>query len=71
MLVFSCLGVVFVSSLFLGCCLVLDLSSSLMTFVAQGFVDLEDRYGANNYHPLPVVLEKVLSFALFFFCLVV
>ena len=25
---------------------------------AQTYIDLEDRYGAHNYHPLPVVLEK-------------
>jgi ornithine--oxo-acid transaminase len=25
---------------------------------AQHAIDLEDRYGAHNYHPLPVVLEK-------------
>jgi len=25
---------------------------------SQHFIDLEDKYGAHNYHPLPVVLEK-------------
>ncbi len=25
---------------------------------AQHFIDLEDKYGAHNYHPLPIVLEK-------------
>jgi ornithine--oxo-acid transaminase len=25
---------------------------------SQKFIDLEDRYGAHNYHPLPVVLSK-------------
>ena len=25
---------------------------------AQKYIDLEDRYGAHNYHPLPVVLSK-------------
>ena len=25
---------------------------------AQHFIDLEDKHGAHNYHPLPVVLEK-------------
>ncbi len=25
---------------------------------SQYFIDLEDQYGAHNYHPLPVVLEK-------------
>eukprot|EP00392_Amoebophrya_sp_AT5.2_P013428 g13546.t1 len=24
----------------------------------QHFIDTEDKYGAHNYHPLPVVLEK-------------
>ena len=24
----------------------------------QQYLDLEDKYGAHNYHPLPVVLEK-------------
>ena len=24
----------------------------------QDFIDREDLYGAHNYHPLPVVLEK-------------
>ena len=26
--------------------------------VSHGAIDLENRYGAHNYHPLPVVLEK-------------
>jgi ornithine--oxo-acid transaminase len=25
---------------------------------SQDFIDLENQYGAHNYHPLPVVLEK-------------
>jgi ornithine--oxo-acid transaminase len=25
---------------------------------SQELIDLEDKYGAHNYHPLPVVLEK-------------
>ncbi len=25
---------------------------------SQKFIELEDRYGAHNYHPLPVVLKK-------------
>ena len=25
---------------------------------AQEFIDREARYGAHNYHPLPVVLER-------------
>src|ERR1700744_4591432 len=24
----------------------------------QKYIDLEDKYGAHNYHPLPVVLER-------------
>jgi ornithine--oxo-acid transaminase len=29
-----------------------------MTTNTQKYIDLEDKYGAHNYHPLPVVLEK-------------
>ncbi len=29
-----------------------------VTSKAQHYIDLEDRYGAHNYHPLPVVLSK-------------
>jgi len=25
---------------------------------SQKYIDLEDQYGAHNYHPLPVVLER-------------
>lgn len=25
---------------------------------SKDFIDLENQYGAHNYHPLPVVLEK-------------
>jgi ornithine--oxo-acid transaminase len=25
---------------------------------SQYFIDLENQYGAHNYHPLPVVLDK-------------
>ena len=25
---------------------------------AQHYIDLEDKYGAHNYHPLPVVLSR-------------
>ena len=28
---------------------------------AQHAIDLEDKYGAHNYHPLPVVLERGLG----------
>lgn len=30
----------------------------MLSTLSQGFLDLEDKYGAHNYHPLPVVLEK-------------
>ena len=26
--------------------------------ISQNYIELEDKYGAHNYHPLPVVLEK-------------
>ena len=26
--------------------------------LTQRYIDLENNYGAHNYHPLPVVLEK-------------
>ncbi|NUO02206.1 MAG: ornithine--oxo-acid transaminase [Saprospiraceae bacterium] len=29
-----------------------------MVFSSQELIDLEDRYGAHNYHPIPVVLSK-------------
>lgn len=29
-----------------------------MTTNSQNYIDLENQYGAHNYHPLPVVLEK-------------
>ncbi|WP_304236785.1 ornithine--oxo-acid transaminase [Jiulongibacter sediminis] len=29
-----------------------------LTHKTQSYIDLEDRYGAHNYHPLPVVLER-------------
>lgn len=32
--------------------------SYLLSSRTQSFLDLEERYGAHNYHPLPVVLEK-------------
>ena len=28
---------------------------------SQAYIDLEDKYGAHNYHPLPVVLTKGLG----------
>lgn len=33
-------------------------SSVLFTANTQHFIDLEEKYGAHNYHPLPVVLDK-------------
>jgi len=29
--------------------------------LVQEYIQLEDRYGAHNYHPLPVVIEKGLG----------
>lgn len=29
-----------------------------MSYDSKYYIDLEDKYGAHNYHPLPVVLEK-------------
>jgi len=26
--------------------------------IAQSFIEAEEKYGAHNYHPLPVVLSK-------------
>ncbi|MBK8955842.1 MAG: ornithine--oxo-acid transaminase [Saprospiraceae bacterium] len=34
------------------------MKTSTSTSTSQFFLDLEDRYGAHNYHPLPVVLER-------------
>ena len=33
-------------------------SSVFFTANTQHFIDLEEKYGAHNYHPLPVVLDK-------------
>ncbi len=30
----------------------------LVSDLSQSYIDLEDKYGAHNYHPLPVVLSK-------------
>ncbi len=35
--------------------------SNTVTSTAQYYLDLEDKYGAHNYHPLPVVLKKGLG----------
>ena len=32
--------------------------STTATTTSQDYIDLEDRYGAHNYHPLPVVLAR-------------
>ncbi|MFM2327385.1 MAG: ornithine--oxo-acid transaminase, partial [Bacteroidota bacterium] len=29
-----------------------------LTATAQHYLDLEEKYGAHNYHPLPVVLNR-------------
>jgi ornithine--oxo-acid transaminase len=34
------------------------MSSAMQMSNTQYFIDLEERHGAHNYHPLPVVLEK-------------
>ena len=33
-------------------------STNTLSSKSQTFIELEDQYGAHNYHPLPVVLEK-------------
>lgn len=33
-------------------------STNSLSTNTQAYIELEDRYGAHNYHPLPVVLEK-------------
>lgn len=35
-----------------------DMSTAVQEKNSQYFIDLENQYGAHNYHPLPVVLEK-------------
>ena len=34
------------------------LSTTIQLASAQQYIDLEEKYGAHNYHPLPVVLER-------------
>ena len=34
------------------------MSTAIQEKNSQYFIDLENQYGAHNYHPLPVVLEK-------------
>jgi len=36
----------------------MDLNRSLLSEKAKQYIDREDRYGAHNYHPLPVVIER-------------
>jgi ornithine--oxo-acid transaminase len=36
----------------------MDTTTHFTTANAQQYIDLEDQYGAHNYHPLPVVLER-------------
>ena len=33
------------------------------TLTSQQAMDLEDKYGAHNYHPLPVVLDREKEFS--------
>lgn len=35
-----------------------DMSTAVQEKNSQYFIDLENQYGAHNYHPLPVVLDK-------------
>jgi ornithine--oxo-acid transaminase len=34
------------------------MSTAEITKNSQYFIDLENQFGAHNYHPLPVVLDK-------------
>lgn len=36
---------------------------------AKFFVDREDKYGAHNYHPLPVVIDRAEGFFILKYCL--
>src|SRR5258706_208816 len=33
-------------------------TTTLPSFITQYHIDLEEKYSAHNYHPLPVVLER-------------
>ena len=33
-------------------------STIALSATAQQYLDLEEKYGAHNYHPLPVVLNR-------------
>ena len=34
------------------------MDTTISSALTKSFLDLEDQYGAHNYHPIPVVLEK-------------
>lgn len=34
------------------------MQETILNTISQQYIDLEDQYGAHNYHPLPVVLSK-------------
>jgi ornithine--oxo-acid transaminase len=34
------------------------LTTTMLSDKTQYYLDLEEKYGAHNYHPLPVVLSK-------------
>lgn len=34
------------------------MDTTIISALSKSFLDLEDQYGAHNYHPIPVVLEK-------------
>lgn len=34
------------------------MDTSIVSALTKSFLDIEDQYGAHNYHPIPVVLEK-------------
>ena len=34
------------------------ISTASLSALSQAFLDKEERFGAHNYHPLPVVLER-------------
>ena len=36
----------------------MELKDSMLSEKAKRYMEMEDKYGAHNYHPLPVVLSK-------------
>jgi len=50
--------VVIIGSKFIIFTKIKDMSTAVQEKNSQYFIDLENQYGAHNYHPLPVVLEK-------------